>query len=346
MNYGLIPTNPLERLALWSGRVPVPAIDALFSLLKARSLMSASKLGVFQALAEGPGTAAELAYRLSLDEDSLELLLRALTHSGYLLCRGRTFRLSKLSKRSLIKGGPLELMGYLEWNYTQWEMLEHLESLLQTGHGVQFHETMTESADWAAYQRAMMELARQEAPVIARRVPVDRGATRLLDIAGSHGLYGAALCRLHPPLRSTVLELPAALEHARSLAETEGIASLVEHRAGNLLTSDFGVDWNVVLLSNILHHFDGATCLGILCRAHAALGGGGTVAIWDLEAPDRDCAPTASDAGALYFKLCSGATCYSGQQFATWLAEAGFTKVKKMRPPTTPGQVLVVGRRG
>ena len=39
MKYGPIPENPFERLALLSGKVPVPVLDAIFSLMKARCLM-------------------------------------------------------------------------------------------------------------------------------------------------------------------------------------------------------------------------------------------------------------------------------------------------------------------
>ena len=80
----------------------------------------------------------------------------------------------------------------------------------------------------------MLETARFDAPVLARHVPVREGATRLLDLGGSHGLMGATLCRKHPPMRSTVLDLAAAIEHARALAAREGIADVVEHRAGDL----------------------------------------------------------------------------------------------------------------
>ena len=96
------------------------------------------------------------------------------------------------------------MTAFLEWNYRQWEMVPHLEELLRTGRGVDFHRTMTDPADWAVYQRAMLEVARFDVATLAARVPVRRGATRLLDIAGPHGLFGAALCRKHPPMTSTV----------------------------------------------------------------------------------------------------------------------------------------------
>jgi hypothetical protein len=121
---------------------------------------------------------------------------------------------------------------------------------------------MTDPADWAVYQRAMLDVARFDVATLAARVPVRRGATRLLDIAGSHGLFGAALCRKHPPMTSTVTELPQALEAARALAAAERITDVVTHRAGDITTLDFAREpeglSDAALLANILHHFDPA----------------------------------------------------------------------------------------
>jgi hypothetical protein len=42
MKYGAIPTNLFERLALWSGRVPVPIIDVLFEERRRRTIRADS----------------------------------------------------------------------------------------------------------------------------------------------------------------------------------------------------------------------------------------------------------------------------------------------------------------
>jgi hypothetical protein len=174
---------------------------------------------------------------------------------------------------------------------------------------------------------------------------VRRGAERLLDLAGSHGLMGAAICRKHPPMRSTVLDLPAAVQHARPLALAEGIAGIVEHRAGDLMNSELGTDWDVVLLSNILHHFQPPEIQAISKRVATATRGGGTVAIWELERPRTGSKPSGGDGVALFFRLTSTAGAYSGEEYAGWLEEAGFSRVKIGRPRLSPGYVVVHGRR-
>src|SRR5262252_3506269 len=98
MQYGPIPTNIFERVALWSGKVPVPLMDVLFSILKARGLMAAVSLCLFDALAGVPKSSEDLSRELKLDEPSLRLLLRGLVAAGYLRRSGNRFTLSKLSK--------------------------------------------------------------------------------------------------------------------------------------------------------------------------------------------------------------------------------------------------------
>ena len=344
MKYGPIPENLIERAALMAGKVPVPALDALFSLMKARALMAGVKLGIFDAMREGEHTPGGLARRLELDEDAVEFLLRALVHCDYLTHRGGRFALSSLGRRTMTAGAAMELREFVLWNYSHWNFIEHLEELVRTGRGVDFHETLVDPAAWQHYQRAMLELARLDAPLLARRVSVPRGATRLLDLAGSHGLLGAAICRRHPPMRSTVVELPQAIDHARVIAHEEGIDDLVEHRTGNLLTDDLGHGFDVALLANILHHFRPDQNQHILSRVRRAVRDGGTVAIWDLERPRRGSKPGDGDAVALFFRLTSTASVYPADEYAGWLHAAGFSRVRVVRPALSPGGVLVTGR--
>ena len=67
-------------------------------------------------------------------------------------------------------------------------------------------------------------------------------------------------------MKATVIDLPSAIPHARELAAREGITDLVEHREGDVTRDDLGTGWDVVLLSNILHHFQPPKIAEILAR--------------------------------------------------------------------------------
>jgi hypothetical protein len=301
-------------------------------------------LGVFQAIGDGEHAASDLARTLQLDADALELLLRTLVVCDYVVQRGNRFALSSMARRTMVEGGSMELVGYLRFNYVQWEFIGQLEELVRSGRGLDFHDTMTAADQWHDYQVGMLELARLEAPVVAGRVPVRKGATRLLDLGGSHGFFGAAICRKHPPLRATVIDLPPAVAQALPLARAAGIDDVVTHREGDLLASDLGRDHDVVLLANVLHHFTPDQIVPILERARDAMRADATIAIWETEAPKKGSRAAEGDALALYFRLTSTAGAFHADDYSGWLRHAGFGALKVVRPVLSPGKVLITAR--
>src|SRR5450755_4183141 len=124
------------------GKVPTPVLDVLFGPLKARVVMAGVKLGIIDALAEAPATAAQLAAALRLNKDCLEMLLRVLVHCDYLAWNGHAFSLSALARRTLAPGAPMDRRGYVEWSYTQWALLDNLDEMIRTGCGVDLHATL------------------------------------------------------------------------------------------------------------------------------------------------------------------------------------------------------------
>ncbi len=344
MKFGSIPEGLMENVALRAGKVPIPLIDVLFGPMKARVVMAGVRLGIFDSLSAKSATACELASSLHLNEECVEMLLRVLVHSDYLDCSAGHFSLSRLSRRTLAPGAPMDRRGYVEWSYTQWEILEHLEELVRSGDGIALHETLRDPAAWRFYQRAMLENAREHAAFLAAKVPVAPGARSLIDLGGSHGLLGAAICREHPPMRSTVLEIDPAIEPARELANAEGIGDIVAYQSVDILKDDFGRNHDVALLANILHHFSPEQNQALLSKVALSLKPQATVAIWEFERPLRDAKAGGGDPVALLFRLTSSASAYHADEYAAWLTQAGFRGIRIARPPLLAGYALISAR--
>jgi Dimerisation domain len=119
MNFGIIPETVRERLALRLGLVPLPIVDMLFGSMKARMIMVGVSLGVFEALRNEPRNAVDLADSLRVDSNALECLVRALTHVGYLVQRDDVYALSRLARRTLLRGAPMDITGYVPWHETR-----------------------------------------------------------------------------------------------------------------------------------------------------------------------------------------------------------------------------------
>jgi hypothetical protein len=344
MRYGLKPEDLLERLALLAGKIPVPIIDSMLPVIQARALICAARAGVFDAMrAPGDHRPADVARLCGVEEDCLELILRVLIPPGYIVQGRRGYHLSKMARSSLARGGDSPCAGFVEFGAVQWRVIERMDEVLKTGQSLDLHHTFEGDRDWEVYQRAMLDLARLAAPVLAAKVPVPRGARRIVDLGGSHGYLGAAICRKHPPMKSEVYDLEPAVKHARRLAAEAGIADIVEHRVADLAEVELGAGVDVALLANIVHHFTPEMNLGILRRVRAAMSPRGVVAIWDMVQPSRSApAELGAEAASLLFRISSNSRAFTAEEYTGWLSQSGFQRIRTIRSPTAPGQVLVV----
>lgn len=345
MKYKLVAENPIEAEALKSNITAQALFDPILPVLQARALMVAVRSGIFDEIGGGSSKADDLSTALSLDAGVLRMLLRVLSCAGYLISENDEYRLTEVALKSLCSRSPLCLSAWVELNYIQWNAITALENVLRTGQGIDLHQNLGGEKEWRTYQQAMLETARPVADWVASHVPIRKGAKRLLDIGGSHGLYGASICRRNPPLRSEVLELPDAVEPARNLAKQEGIDDVVVHRAGNALTDELGYQiFDAVFLGNILHHFTPDQNQKLLHKISSVLIRGGTVAIWDLKKPDFDSKPDLiSDGFALLFRITSSTECYTEEEYCSWMSTAGFINIETISSPT---HVLITAQVG
>lgn len=344
MRYGTIPKGLKERLAVLLGVVPHPMLDVLVAPVQARALIAAARASVFKALGEKDEDTTGLARRLGLDESCLDLVLRLLASMGYVKRRASLWSLTRLGLKHFGPKAPSPFGDFVAFGAPQWEWISRLDSVLKSGRGVEIHRTL-EGPEWNLYQRAMAEGARDFAAFVAREMPVGPGARVCLDVAGSHGLVGAAVCRAHPGLKSVVLEREEAIPEASRLAAELGIADVVSFSPCDLLKDEYGEGADVVILANILHHFSPAVNREILARAKRALKPGGSIGIFDIEAPRKDAPPEAAgDAAALFFRITSNSACFSGDDYLAWLREAGFSEPRTVRSILLPSRLLVVAK--
>jgi 2-polyprenyl-3-methyl-5-hydroxy-6-metoxy-1,4-benzoquinol methylase len=111
---------------------------------------------------------------------------------------------------------------------------------------------------------------------------------RILDVAAGHGLFAVAVARRFPRAEVTALDWAAVLAVAVENARAAGVADRLTLLPGSAFEADWGGPYDVVLLTNFLHHFDLPTCGRLAARARAALAPGGrTVTLEFVPDPDR-----------------------------------------------------------
>lgn len=347
MRLGLHPESAAEGLALALGWVPTPFADTHSAPLLARAVMSAVRFGLFEALAAAPATADEVAESSGTHPEATRALFGALVGAGYLKARGARFALTPKTRRWLLEASPSSLVDSVRFRELEWQWMGRLDEFVRTGRAIDFHGSL-DADGWRLYQRGMRAFARVVAGEVARRTPVPRGAQDLLDLAGGHGAFAAALCRRHPALAATVLDLPAALEQAAPLHAEEQLGDRLRPWPADALTADLGRNrWDVILISQLLHHLPEAACRELVARAARALRPGGFLVLQEVERSRHPGSGGGLSAlGHLYFALTSHAGAWSFEELAAWSAAAGLIPRRPVRFRLLPGVGQQSARRG
>jgi SAM-dependent methyltransferase len=328
-------------------REPDPFLDSFTGLITARALSTATMLGVFDALAEGPAATDELAERLGLDPLGTETLLTTLQTLGYLQAEddGR-LRNGAVSERLLVSSSPESIATFVgAQGDLHWQVLDLLPEAVRDGRAYSMHEERHgEDERWDAYIRGLFEISRSEHEANAALVPVE-DPRRLVDVAGGHGAFAMAMCRRHLKLRATVLDLPPSVAVGRRIVEEEGYADRVGFEEGDVFQLGLGEDLDVVSAFNLIHHLP-AQRNGELCRmARAALRPGGCLVIGDSARPEPG--EGVSEHGAvsgLLFYAWSHSRNFKPSEIRAWMDQAGFGWVDVHRNERSPWRVVVVGR--
>ncbi|MDA2891365.1 class I SAM-dependent methyltransferase [Mycolicibacterium sp. BiH015] len=346
MRLALRGANPLEWLALRAGVVPTAAAEAWGGMALSAVIITAVQTGVTARLAERPSTADELAADLDLDPVPTRLLLDCLRSARHVTVRAGRYRLTRSARRWLAPGSALSVAGYVAGTADYWTWWSALGEVTRTGRPAGHHDAPPGDLYWRRYIYGQLELARLSAGEVAKKLALPRDSRSLLDIGGGHGWYSAQLCRRHPGLRATVLDLPGSAAIGREIIAAAGMSGRVEHRDGDATTDELGSGYDAVLCFNLLHHLSAEQSVDLFARVHDALAPGGTLAVMDAFADPSHRSSAQANVLGLFVYLSSGAQVHPPETLHRWLREAGFrAPARRIRVLRIPGQAMYVVTR-
>ncbi len=327
--------------------IPTPVPQTLFAPPTARVVQVGVATGLFERLARGgPATGDELARRLGLQPTGTRLLCECLTTMGHLrVSRDGRYRLSRRSRPWLDPESPRAVTHYVAHSATYWPWWEELEALVRDGRNVELHDAAADDPSWATYIRGQYELARLSAPEVARALALPPGARSVLDVAGAHGWFAAALTDRHPGLHATVVDLPGSAAVGRAIMAETGHGDRVTHVDGSAFEADLGGPHDLALVFNLIHHLEPDAIVALLRRVHAALAPGATLAVLDLFARERGARPGGEAFLGLFFHLTSGADVYAEGELRGFLRDAGFGPPRAVGLKRIPAQTLYLAPR-
>jgi SAM-dependent methyltransferase len=303
-------------------------------------------LGVFDSLHEEPASVAELAERLSLDPLGAETLLTALLTMGYVEPAGERLRNTEVSERFLVRSSPESIATFVgAQGDLHWQVLDLLPEAVRDGTAYAMHEERRGDTErWDAYIRGLYEISRPEHEANAALVRLE-DPRRMVDVAGGHGGFSMAMCRRHPGLHATVLDLPPSAAVGRRIVEEEGFSDRISFHEGDLFELGLGKDLDVVSVFNLVHHLPEERNRDLCRMAREALRPGGCLVIGDSARPEPG--EQVSEHGAissLLFYAWSHSRNFAPSEIRGWMEEAGFAEVETHRNERSPWRIVVVGR--
>ena len=347
MQLRIFPENLLEWIALRLNLVPIPLLHAQVFPVVSRAVLEAVDAGVFEAIAEGCTTADSVAEKCGLDARATGQLLGVLASIKYLRYKQGKYTLTRLTRKWILPDSPNTVRDLAIYNNrVVWPWLEKMGGYLKTGQGLQYHDTFGPD-EWELYQRAMWGGAVAEAKEFARKVPLPKNATQMLDIGGSHGLHSVEACRRYPLLHATILDLPGAVEKAAPLLAQQNMGDRVVHQVGNILMDSLPEGtYDLVLMSSVAHHFTEAQNILVAQKVANALRPGGMFIINEFIRPDPAAAPELVGSSTdLFFGLTSTSGNWSLAEMNAWQRAAGLTPLQAVGYRAIPGRFQVGARK-
>ncbi|MGH9666869.1 MAG: methyltransferase, partial [Bryobacteraceae bacterium] len=272
---------------------PSPAIvfETLNSYQRTAALNTAIELDLFTAIADGGATAGAVATRTQSAERGVRTLCDYLTILGLLRKNGGEYSLTPDSAAFLNRRSPTYLGSitkFLLSDYNQDNFRRLTAAVREGGAPADRSSVQPNNAIWVDFARSMAPMMAFPAEMIAKIVAeTGRPPVKVLDIAAGHGLFGLAIARHNPGAEITALDWAAVLEVAKENAARAGVSARYRTIPGSAFDADFGEGYDLVLLTNFLHHFDAATCETLLRKVHAALKPDGRVVTLEF-VPNED----------------------------------------------------------
>lgn len=265
----------------------MPSPDLLWETMtgfqRSAALKAAVELDVFTRIAEGNRSASEIAEACGAEAvRGIRILCDSLTVMGFLTKSEDEYELTEMSAAFLDSRSRTYLGGSVDFILSPMQRrgFDDLTNAVRRG-GARFDENASldpESEMWVTFARGMTGMMIPSAMGIAENLGFETGRKlKVLDIAAGHGIFGIMVAQKYPNAEIYAVDWKNVLQVATENAGKFGVADRHHLIPGSAFNVDFGDGYDVILLTNFLHHFDKDTNETLLKKIHSALADGGKV---------------------------------------------------------------------
>ncbi len=316
---------------------------------EAKALLSATELGVFTALAEGPLDPQALAKRIGIDERGARDFFDALVALGMLeRDDDGSYANSPETDLYLDRRKPTYIGGELEhfnaYVYPHWNLLTPAlrTGKAQSGARATGHYSAL-YADHAALKTLAKGMTGGSLPVaksLAAKFPW-RDYKTVIDVGTAQGCLPVQIAQAHAHITGGGFDLPPMKPHFESYVREHGLSHRLRFFPGDFLQDRLpGAD--VVVFGRILHNWDLVTKRMLLKKAYEVLPAGGALIVYERLIDDQRRTNAAALLASLNMLIMTaGGFDFTGADCVGWMRETGFRDMRV--EPLASDQSMVVG---
>jgi SAM-dependent methyltransferase len=309
--------------------------------MAAKHLFVAGEVGLFEHLADGPATLADLAHRTGLPSRTLRIVADAMVALGFVEQQGDRYRNNPVAATFLSGRTPADLRPFLRfWNQISYPGWSHLESSVRSGQpAVGYLSGGLTAQQEQIFAEGVEAITAGTAMALAAAYDFSRHQ-RVLDLGGGTGSFLVAALRRHPGLEATLFETPAVAPFARQRLSGDPGTRHVQVVEGDFFVNPIPGGHDLVIAANIAHLFTPERNVALLRRISEHTPAGARLLLVDFWTDATRTQPTFAALMAGEFLIAAGGDVYSAQDVRGWLAESGWRAVESS-PLAGPTSLIV-----
>lgn len=334
-------TAPLSPELFW---------ETITGFQRSAAMKAAVELEIFTKIGEGNKTAENIAQACGAAERGVRILCDSLTVMGFLIKENNEYGLTETSVAFLDKNSPMYIGSTVDFLLSpiQKRGFEDLtNAVIQGGSTVTDEGSLDpESPMWVTFARSLVGMMMPSAQMIAANVGFEPDRKlKVLDIAAGHGIFGIVIGQQYKNAEIFAVDWANVLQVATENAQKFGVADRHHLIEGSAFDVEFGDGYDVVLLTNFLHHFDKETCENLLRKINKSLAEGGKVLTLEfIPNDDRVSPPSEAMFSLVMLAGTPAGDAYTFTELREMFENAGFSNNEHI-PLTPMPQHLVVSMK-
>ena len=288
-----------DQLNLWS-----QLIGLATSFRTANILFAATEMRLFDLISVNGTKASEIKKELDVNDIGIDLILKALVAIGLLEYNKEMFYLDPELKPLLTEGKDsiIEEILYYKKENKSWLNLD--KTLLKLEKKQSWEHDTLDNDEINTYLRSVSLTNRPSAKLLVEKIIEKKiKFETALDIGGGYGDYSLELLSKFNNIHVTLIDSNDVIEKTKERFKDSNYSDRFVIKKGDALELVFSNDFDLIIISDVLHYYSKKDKLKILSNAYSALKHNGLLIICKFSLDDDGIEPLNSSIFSLKLRL-------------------------------------------